>query len=88
MNVLNMLMMLMLISLLFPLAHSFRCKGIWERMLCYTSISARMAVCLILLSRFHHDPMIGLVGVIVLSLGNSGLLLLANLIRGLEAECD
>lgn len=84
----NLLLILMLLSLLFPLIHSFRCKGIWERMLCYTSISTRVAVCLIFLSRFHHDPMIALVAVIVLSLGNSGLLLLANLIRGMEAECE
>ena len=84
----NTLVILMLISLLLPLGHSFRCKEIWERMLCYTSLSTRMAVCLILLSRFHHDPMIAVVAVIVLSLGNSGLLLLANLIRGMEAECE
>lgn len=84
----NILLILMLVSLLFPLLHSFRCNAIWERMLCYTSISTRAAVCLIILSRFHHDPMIGLVGIIVLSLGNSGLLLLSNLMQGMEAECE
>lgn len=84
----NLLLALMLLSLLLPIARAFRCEGIWERMLCYTSISTRAAVCLIIFSRFRHDPMIGLVAVIVLSLGNSGLLLLANLIRGMEAECD
>ncbi len=34
------------------------------------------------------DPMIALVGAIVLSLGNSGLLLLAYLLRGVESECE
>jgi multicomponent Na+:H+ antiporter subunit F len=84
----KVVLLVMLVSLLFPLGVSFRCRGIWERMLCYTSLSTRMAVCLVFLSRFHHDPMIAVVGVIVLSLGNSGLLLLANLIRGMEAECE
>jgi multicomponent Na+:H+ antiporter subunit F len=84
----NTLLVLMLVSLLLPLGASFRSSGIWDRILCYTSLSTRTAVCLILISRFRHDPMIALVAVIVLSLGNSGLLLLANLIRGLEAECE
>lgn len=84
----NALLILMLVSLLPPLAHSFRCADIWERMLCYTSLSTRSAICLIIISRFYHDPMIGLVGVVVLSLGNSGLLLLSNLLHGMEAECD
>jgi len=84
----NILLILMLVSLLLPLVHAFRCADIWERMLCYTSVSTRAAVCLIILSRFYHDPMIGLVGVIVLSMGNSGQLLLSNLIHGMEDECD
>jgi multicomponent Na+:H+ antiporter subunit F len=81
-------LVLMLLSLLIPIVQSFRASSIWERMLCYTSVSTRSAVGLILLSRFRDDVMIGLVAVIVLCLGNSGLLLLANLLKGLEAECD
>jgi multicomponent Na+:H+ antiporter subunit F len=84
----NILLILMLISLLLPIAQSFRSSAIWERILCYTSISTRTAVILIMLSQFRHDPMIALVAAIVLSLGNSGLLLLANLLKGLESECD
>lgn len=84
----NIFLGLMLAALLPPLLHAFRCADIWERMLCYTSVSTRAAVCLMLFSRLVDDPMIGLVGVAVLSLGNSGLLLLANLLQGLEAECD
>ena len=84
----NVLLGLMLLSILFPVAHSFRSRDIWERMLCYTSISTRAAVVLIIFSRQSHDYMIGLVAVVVLSVGNSGLLLLANLIKAMEAECD
>ena len=79
---------LMLLTLLFPVVHSFHSKNIWERMLCYTSISTRAAVVLIIFSRFRHDVMIGLVAVVVLCVGNSGLLLLASLIKGMEDECD
>lgn len=82
----NVLLALMLISLLFPVVHSFRCKGIWERTLCYTSLTTRAAVVLIIISRVNHDAMIGLVGVVVLCVGNPGLLLLANLMRVLEDE--
>lgn len=84
----NALLVLMVLSLLIPMLRSFRCAVIWERLLCYTSISTRTALILLVLSRFRDDAMIGLVAVVVLSLGNSGLLLLAYLIKGMEAECD
>ena len=84
----KVLLMLMLLSLLFPIFQSFRSTTIWERLLCYTSVSTRAAVALIILSQFRDDAMVGLVAAVVLSLGNSGLLLLANLLRGLESECD
>lgn len=83
-----LLLILMLLSLLPVLLHSFRSPTVWERMLCYTSISTRTAVMLILYSQFRHDPMIGVVAVVVLSVGNSGLLLLANLVKATEAECE
>ncbi len=79
---------LMLISLLFPLVQSWRCRTIRERMLCYTSISTRAAVCLLFFARRLDDAMIGLVAVIVLCLGNSGLMFLVNLTQGLEEECE
>lgn len=84
----NIFLVLMLISILFPIIHSFRCKSMWERMLCYTSISTRAAVVLLLVARVSHDAMIGIVAVVVLSVGNSGLLLLANLLKTVESECE
>ncbi|MDF7825122.1 hypothetical protein P4B35_13950 [Pontiellaceae bacterium B12227] len=84
----NLLLVLMLISILFPIVRSFRCKSIWERMLCYTSISTRSAVVLLIVARVSHDAMIGIVAVVVLCVGNSGLLLLANLLKTVESECE
>lgn len=84
----SIILALMLVSLFLPVAHSTRSISIWERMLCYTSISTRVAIILILFSRFNQDLMIGVVAVVVLSVGNSGLLLLANLIKAMESECD
>lgn len=81
-------LILMVLSLLIPTLRSFRCALIWERLLCYTSISTRTALILLVLSRLRDDTMIGLVAVVVLSLGNSGLMLLAHVIKGMEAECD
>ena len=84
----KILLMLMLMSLLFPLIKSFRSREMRERMLCYTSLSTRIAVCLILFSVLQEDYMIGMVAVIVLSLGNSGLMLLVHLLQGLEEEWE
>jgi multicomponent Na+:H+ antiporter subunit F len=78
----------MIVSLLIPILRSFICARIWERLLCYTSISTRTALILIIVSQIRHDAMIGLVAVVVLSMGNSGLMLLAHLIKGMEATCD
>ena len=82
----NIFLVLMLISILFPIVHSFRCKSMWERMLCYTSISTRAAVILLIVARMSHDAMIGIVAVVMLCVGNSGLLLLANLLKAMEEE--
>ena len=84
----NIFLILMLISILFPIVHSVRCRSIRERMLCYTSISTRAAVILLIVARVSHDAMIGVVAVVVLCVGNSGLLLLANLLKTMEGECE
>ena len=82
----NFLLIVMLISLLFPIVYSFRSKNIWKRMLCYSSLSTRTAVILVIISRMSHDVMVGFVGIVVLCVGNPGLLLLANLIKAMEDE--
>lgn len=84
----NVLLGLMVLTLLMPVLRSFRCSEIWERLLCYTSISTRSALILLVISRLREDPMMGLVAVVVLSLGNSGLMLLAHLIKGMEVKCE
>ena len=81
------LAILMVVSLLMPIIQAFRCARIWERLLCYASVSTRTAIILLLVSRFRDDPMIGVVAVVVLCLGNSGLMLLAHLIKSMEGEC-
>ena len=84
----SILVALMIVSLFIPVLQSFRSTRIWERLLCYTSVSTRTALILLIISRFRDDPMIGVVAVVVLSLGNSGLMLLAHIIKSMEAECD
>jgi multicomponent Na+:H+ antiporter subunit F len=84
----NILFLLLIGSLLFPLIHSFRCSSLNERLLCYVSISTRAAISLILFSRLQEDPMLAVVAVVVLSMGNSGLMFLVNLIKGMEDGCD
>lgn len=84
----SVLAVLMVLSLLVPILQAFRCSRVWERLLCYASVSTRTALILLLVSRFRDDPMIGVVAVVVLCLGNSGLMLLAHLIKSMEAECN
>lgn len=83
-----LILLVMLMAAALPVIQSIRSESIWERMLCYTSISTRVALILILYSRVRQDPMIGLVAVVVLSVGNSGLLVLANLFKAMESECE
>jgi multicomponent Na+:H+ antiporter subunit F len=49
-----------------------------------SSISAKVALIILVVAVLRGDWMIGLVGAIALSAGNAGILLLANLLREVE----
>jgi multicomponent Na+:H+ antiporter subunit F len=78
----------MLLALLPPIIQAFRMPAIWERLLCFTSVSTRAAIITLLFAQFRDDAFIAMVSVVVLGLGNSGLLLLAKLVREMETECN
>lgn len=84
----NYILALMFIAILIPVVHSVRCRDIWEQMLCYASVSTKAALIVIVFSVLKEDPMIGLVAVVALSLGNADLMLLAHLLKRLEDKCD
>ncbi|MEY3302342.1 MAG: hypothetical protein ACK5RE_19550 [Pseudanabaena sp.] len=81
-SVLNFVVGAMVFSLLIPLYQAWKFDDdIWEIMLAFSSIAAKSAVMILVIAVLRDDWMIGVVGVIILSVGNAGFMLLAHIIR-------
>ncbi len=81
-SVLNFVVGAMVISLLIPLYQAWKYDGdIWEIMLAFSSIAAKSAVMILVIAVLRDDWMIGVIGVIILSVGNAGFMLLAHIIQ-------
>ncbi|HIK15938.1 MAG TPA: hypothetical protein IGS53_11735 [Leptolyngbyaceae cyanobacterium M33_DOE_097] len=78
---LNLVLMAMIVALLIPLYQAWRDEDIWQTMLALASVSAKSAVMILLVSILRDDWMIGIVGVIILSVGNAGFMLLAHILK-------
>jgi multicomponent Na+:H+ antiporter subunit F len=74
----------MLLALLIPIAVVCRPCSVWERLAAFSSIASKVALIMMVVGVLRNDWMLGLVGAISLSAGNSGMLLLANLLREVE----
>ena len=74
----------MLLALLIPIAVVCRPCSVWDRMAAFSSIASKVARIVMVVGVVRNDWMLGLVGAISLSAGNSGMLLLANLLREVE----
>ncbi|APB32513.1 hypothetical protein GlitD10_0212 [Gloeomargarita lithophora Alchichica-D10] len=66
---------------LIPLYQTTRRGDIWETMLALSSVATKSSLIMVLVSVMRDDWMMGLVGVITLSVGNAGFMLLAHLLR-------
>jgi multicomponent Na+:H+ antiporter subunit F len=75
------MMIAMILALLIPMYEAWQDDDIWQKMLAFASIATKTSVMILVVSVLRDDWMIGVVGVIVLSVGNAGLMLLAHLIR-------
>ncbi|MCT0223834.1 hypothetical protein [Synechococcus sp. CS-1328] len=71
----------MVLALVIPIAVACRQQDVWHRLAAFSSIASKVALIILVVSVVRSDWMLGLVGVIVLSAGNAGMLLLANLLR-------
>ena len=78
----------MLVGLSIPIFSSFRSGTLWDKMLAFASVSAKAGVLMLAIAVARDDAFIGFVGLISLSMGNAGLMLLAHLFKRLEIECD
>jgi multicomponent Na+:H+ antiporter subunit F len=81
MTLLNLALIAMIVALLIPLYEAWRDDDIWQTMLAFSSVSTKTAVMILLISVLRDDWMIGVVGVIILTVGNAGFMLLAHILK-------
>jgi multicomponent Na+:H+ antiporter subunit F len=81
MNILNLALIAMIVALLIPLYQAWKDEDIWQTMLALSSVSTKASAIVLLISVLRDDWMIGVVGVIILSVGNAGFMLLANILK-------
>ncbi|MGB3766985.1 MAG: hypothetical protein WA947_10545 [Phormidesmis sp.] len=77
----NVLLLAMILALLIPIYEACKDEDIWQKMLAFASISTKTSLMILVISTLRNDWMIGLVGVLILSLGNASLMLLAHILR-------
>lgn len=77
----NWILSLMILALMIPIYEAWQDDDIWQRMLAFSSIASKTSIMILVVSVFRDDWMIGVVGVIILSVGNAALMLLAHVIK-------
>jgi multicomponent Na+:H+ antiporter subunit F len=81
MNFLTIVTFALLLALLIPLYEAWRNENIWQTMLALTSIATKAAMITLVIAVMRGDLMMGAAGVIILSVGNAGLMLLAHILK-------
>lgn len=79
--ILNLALMAMILSLLIPIYAACKDEDIWQKMLAFASASSKAAILILVVSVLRDDWMIGVVAVIILSVGNASLMLLAHVLK-------
>ena len=74
----------MILALLIPIYEAWQDNDIWQKMLAFASIATKTSIMMLVISVFRDDWSIGVVAVIILSVGEAGLMLLAHLIKQLN----
>ncbi len=80
----NGILLAMILALLIPIYEAWQDEDIWQKMLAFASIATKTSIMILVVSVMRDDWMIGLVGVLILSVGNAALMLLAHIIRRLN----
>lgn len=76
-----LLLIAMILALLIPIYDAWENDNIWQKILAFASISTKTAILILFVSVLRDDWAIGIVGAIVLTVGNAALMLLANIIK-------
>ena len=74
----------MILALLIPIYEAWQDGDLWQKMLAFASIATKTSIMMLVISVLRDDWSIGVVAVIILSVGNAGLMLLAHLIKRLN----
>lgn len=77
----NGILIAMILALLIPIYEAWQDDNIWQKMLAFSSISTKTSIMILVIAVLRDDWMIGLVGVLILSVGNAALMLLAHVLR-------
>ncbi|MEG4999184.1 MAG: hypothetical protein WBA89_08020 [Microcoleus sp.] len=80
----NLLLIAMIAAMLIPMYEAWKDDNIWQKMLALASISTKAGIMTLFISVLRDDWMIGVVGAIILTVGNAGLMLLAHIIKRLD----
>lgn len=80
----NLILIAMFLALLIPIYEACKDEDIWQKMLALASIGTKASVMILVVSVLRDDWMIGIVGVIILSVGNAGLMLLSHILKRLN----
>lgn len=77
----NWVLIAMIGALLIPLYEAWQDDDIWQKMLAFASIATKTSIMILIVSVLRDDWMIGVVGVLILSVGNAALMLLAHILK-------
>lgn len=66
--------------------HQTAWQSIWQRMLAFASIATKTSLIILMISVVRDDWMLGVVGVLILSVGNASLMLLAHVLRRINVN--
>lgn len=80
----TLVLIAMIGALLIPMIEALQDEDIWQRMLAFGSIATKTSVMILVIAVLQDDWMIGVVGVLILSVGNAALMLLAHIIKRLS----
>ena len=71
----------MILASLIPMYKAWQDDDIWQNMLAFASIATKTSIMMLFISVLRDDWMIGVVAIIILSVGNAALMLMAHLIK-------
>jgi len=80
----NWIIITMFVALLVPIYGALQNDDVWQKMLSFASISTKTSILILAVSILRDDWTIGVVGVLILSVGNASLMLLAQTIKRVD----